>query len=62
MEYIRMIGNNLGTSPIKRKSQVLNYQLLSFYLRTQTRGRTGMEVNPLVFETSASTDSAIWAC
>lgn len=35
---------------------------LSFSFRTQTRGRTGMEVNPLVFETSASTDSAIWAC
>ena len=34
-----------------------------YFLRfsTQTRGRTGMEVNPLVFETSASTDSAIWA-
>ena len=32
-----------------------------FYRGTQTRGRTGMEVNPLVFETSASTDSAIWA-
>ena len=28
---------------------------------TQTRGRTGMDVTPLVFETSASTDSAIWA-
>ena len=35
---------------------------LSFSFRTQTRGRTGMEVNPLVFETSASTDSAILAC
>ena len=33
----------------------------TFSFRTQTRGRTGMEVNPLVFETSASTDSAIWA-
>ena len=36
-----------------------SYKTFSF--RTQTRGRTGMEVNPLVFETSASTDSAIWA-
>ena len=35
--------------------------MLSRFLRTQTRGRTGMDVTPLVFETSASTDSAIWA-
>ena len=34
---------------------------LFFYCCTQSRDRTGMEVNPLVFETSASTDSAIWA-
>ena len=34
---------------------------LADFLRTQTRGRTGMDVTPLVFETSASTDSAIWA-
>ena len=40
----------------------MDYQILSFLSCTQTRGRTGMEVNPLVFETSASTDSAIWAC
>ena len=36
-------------------------QYLTLFSGTQTRGRTGMEVNPLVFETSASTDSAIWA-
>ena len=34
------------------------YKGLSSSSCTQTRGRTGMEVNPLVFETSASTDSA----
>lgn len=39
----------------------MNYQLLSLLFCTQTRDRTGMEVNPLVFETNASTNSAIWA-
>lgn len=30
-------------------------------LGTQSRGRTGTALQPLVFETNASTDSAIWA-
>ena len=38
-----------------------NLLIVSLYIRTQTRGRTGMDFTPLVFETSASTDSAIWA-
>ena len=44
---------------IKRKRLIITRLPTAF--STQTRGRTGMEVNPLVFETSASTDSAIWA-
>ena len=36
-------------------------RLSSSSFRTQSRGRTGTGVNLLVFETSASTDSAIWA-
>ncbi len=54
-------GNNLGTSYKKEKSQIFDLQILSSFSCTQTRDRTGMEVNPLVFETNASTNSAIWA-
>ena len=41
--------------------KLFTYNGLSSLFSTQTRGRTGMDVTPLVFETSASTDSAIWA-
>ena len=47
------------STPYKNKTP--DNQVIIRGFRTQTRGRTGMEVNPLVFETSASTDSAIWA-
>ena len=59
---MKVCGNKLGTDKAKRKRLSIDIQLLSRFVGTQTRGRTGMEVNPLVFETSASTDSAIWAC
>ena len=55
-----LYGNKTGTflKDKKDKSFITNY--LSFYLVP----RAGVEparVAPLVFETSASTDSAIWA-
>ena len=44
------------------KEERLKYLIIKYLsLCTQTRGRTGMDFTPLVFETSASTDSAIWA-
>ena len=51
-----------GENPPKKKLQSFEIQLIGVFKSTQSRGRTGMEMNPLVFETSASTDSAIWAC
>ena len=45
----------------KTKSSIVENQLIELLESTQSRDRTGMEVNPLVFETSASTNSAIWA-
>ena len=45
----------------KKRTKYLIYKYLVLFSCTQTRGRTGMDVTPLVFETSASTDSAIWA-
>ena len=50
-----------GTKFQKKKRQLFNLLTISVFQSTQSRGRTGMEINPLVFETSASTDSAIWA-
>ncbi len=43
------------------RAKYLICKYLALFSCTQTRGRTGMDVTPLVFEASASTDSAIWA-
>ena len=47
----------LATNTTNKKKRETFVSLFS----TQSRGRTGTGVNLLVFETSASTDSAIWA-
>ena len=49
---------NMGKENRKTLSETV---LRGFSCCTQSRGRTGTGVTPLVFETSASTDSAIWA-
>ena len=58
VDYCKEIFNSVTEAVIyeKRPSAVLG-----LFLCTQSRGRTGTGVNLLVFETSASTDSAIWA-
>ena len=55
VDTVKVDFANGGVCNKKRIQRLLNP------FGTQTRGRTGMDVNPLVFETSASTDSAIWA-
>ena len=51
-------GYSVGCFKIGHKKRE---EPLFFSFSTQSRGRTGTGVNLLVFETSASTDSAIWA-
>ena len=55
--------HNVQRAVLSRHSiQTKKREKLSFLSHsTQSRGRTGTGVNLLVFETSASTDSAIWA-
>ena len=53
-------GENVGKNQINKKAKQLIINHLAFY----SVPRAGVEparVAPLVFETSASTDSAIWA-
>ena len=45
----------------QKRQQSLS-QTIDVFLSTRSRGRTGTASRPLVFETSASTDSAIRAC
>ncbi len=57
----KSLWGKCGENPEKKNRQLSDKTEVSDFCGTQTRGRTGMEMNPLVFETSASTDSAIWA-
>jgi hypothetical protein len=55
------VWGKCGENPKMKKPQSIDNQLRFYFKSTQSRDRTGMEINPLVFETSASTNSAIWA-
>ena len=68
LNYIQLVGDiqcvNIAKYVVQmwynqkeKPSQKISERVSS----TQSRGRTGTGVTPLVFETSASTDSAIWA-
>ena len=61
-QLYRLTLNKSANQRVTRSRKEKRREFFNFLrFSTQTRGRTGMEVNPLVFETSASTDSAIWA-
>ena len=53
-------GNNLGTFEEKQKRQLFENQIVAFFV-VPGAGVEPARIAPLVFETSASTDSAIRA-
>ncbi len=59
--YLFLLDEILRLYDKKKRAKYFILKILSSFYCTQTRGRTGMDFTPLVFETSASTDSAIWA-
>ena len=52
------IDPKCGANAEKKKSSVVENELIELSNCTQSRDRTGMDVITLVFETSASTNSA----
>ena len=57
----RKMRTKCGHGGQNKNSKQLVFNCLEFFHGTRSRGRTGTGVNLLVFETSASTDSAIRA-